>query len=292
MIDLHIHSTFSDGADNLKQIVEKANGLNLEVISITDHNKCYAYLNRNAKPLKAFKGQVIAGCEFTASYKNMIIEILGYSYDIKKIARFIKATYPSFKKDKFRRLYLTIKKLEELNIVFSKKRLIKNVNKGSTSLAVLSEILSDEKNAKFLNGQMPDKRVFLRHYLNNPNSPLYINYGILYPTLKEVTNAIHDSGGICFLAHPYEYSFNLEKELGDILTEAPLNGLECYYTTFTIEQTNFLLNYCKNHNLLISGGTDYHGANRSKNQLGTGVDNNFSLEKNTISWIDNVKKFS
>ena len=90
MIDLHMHTKYSDGTDTLKELLKKANDLNLEVISITDHNICTAYDELTKFNVKEyFKGNIIIGCEFTTSYKNNLIEILGYGIDYKKINNYM-----------------------------------------------------------------------------------------------------------------------------------------------------------------------------------------------------------
>lgn len=291
MIDLHVHSTFSDGSDDLELIVQKANNLNLDVLSITDHNKCLAFLKENCKPFEKFHGKVITGCEFTARYKNIIVEILAYGFDADLMAQFIAKTYPSFQEDKFRRLKLMMKKLRQLKIVFDKKRLISNVSTGSASGAMLSEILSNEENLGYFNEEIPDKRTFLSDYLNNPDNVFFVDYGVLYPTMREIVSAVKSAGGICLLAHPYEYPLNLEEELDDIIKKSKLDGIECYYPTFTPDQVKFLKDYADSHKLIISGGSDYHGANRVSNQLGTGKEHNLHIEKEHISWLDSIKDF-
>lgn len=79
--------------------------------------------------------------------------------------------------------------------------------------------------------------------------------------------------GKVFLPHIYEYKDNSNKILEFILSNYTINGIECYYTTFTKEQSNFLLNTCKNKNLLISGGSDYHGTFKPHVDMGTGQGN-------------------
>ena len=89
MIDLHMHTTYSDGTDTVKELLEKAESLGLEVISITDHNTCKAYYemeNFNVKEM--YKGDILVGCEFTTSFDNRLIEVLGYGFDYKNINKY------------------------------------------------------------------------------------------------------------------------------------------------------------------------------------------------------------
>jgi predicted metal-dependent phosphoesterase TrpH len=79
---------------------------------------------------------------------------------------------------------------------------------------------------------------------------------------------IRKCDGLSFLAHPFLYSQNVLSSL-DTLAECGLDGMECFYGTFTTEQKRFLFNYCEEKGLYKSGGSDYHGIKmRPKNLLG------------------------
>lgn len=95
---------------------------------------------------------------------------------------------------------------------------------------------------------------FFRKGLTNPNSKLFINHAQFKPSLREIINQVHDAGGIVFLAHPYQYKFNdTEKFIDEIYDEYDLDGVECFYTTFSNRQSEYLLNFAKGKKLLISG---------------------------------------
>ena len=82
MIDLHMHTSYSDGTDSVKEILKNAKQINLEIISITDHNTCNAYQEMEELNVsKFYNGNIIVGCEFTTSYNNRLIEVLGYGFD-------------------------------------------------------------------------------------------------------------------------------------------------------------------------------------------------------------------
>ena len=94
MIDLHIHTTYSDGTDTVKELLKKAEGIGLEVISITDHNTCKAYYEMEKFNVKEiYKGNIIVGCEFSASFDNRAIEIIGYGFDYKIVNEYLKKFY-------------------------------------------------------------------------------------------------------------------------------------------------------------------------------------------------------
>ena len=124
---------------------------------------------------------------------------------------------------------------------------------------------------------------FYRKGLTNPKSKLFINHAEFKPSIKEIVKLIHENGGIAFLAHPYQYKFDdTEEFLDKIYNEVALDGVECFYTTFSEEQTNYLLDFAKKRNLLISGGSDYHGTRKENHNLSVGR-GNLKISKDIIN---------
>lgn len=85
MIDLHMHTTYSDGSENCETILKKCQEKKLNYISITDHNTALAYEELEDKKVKDFyTGKIIPGIELNTKVLNIPIEILGYGIDYKK----------------------------------------------------------------------------------------------------------------------------------------------------------------------------------------------------------------
>ena len=90
MVDLHMHTTYSDGTDSVKELLKKVEDIGLEVISITDHDTCNAYFEMEKFNVKEiYKGDIIVGCEFSASFDNRAIEIIGYGFDYKVVNKYL-----------------------------------------------------------------------------------------------------------------------------------------------------------------------------------------------------------
>ena len=105
----------------------------------------------------------------------------------------------------------------------------------------------------------------------------------MFPSLEKVIELVHKANGLTFLAHTFEYSSNIKNELDNIINNYNLDGLECFYTTFNEEQTNFLVNTCKRKHLYMSGGSDFHGFRKTNHELG-----NLNIDNKIIkSWIKN-----
>ena len=288
MIDLHMHTTYSDGTDTVKELLEKAEFLGLEVISITDHNTCKAYFemeNFNVKEI--YKGDIIVGCEFTTSFDNRLIEVLGYGFDYKGVNKYLEEFYSDELVNKRTNILYNrlLDKIKELDLEFYLERVRdKKFKNEFFERGIYEELVKYESNKEKLNEDVwASFSNFYRRGLTNPKSKLFINHAEFKPSIKEIVNLIHENDGIAFLAHPYQYKFeDTEEFLDRIYNEVALDGVECFYTTFSEEQTNYLLDFAKKRNLLISGGSDYHGTNKENHNLGVGR-GNLKISKDIIN---------
>ena len=128
--------------------------------------------------------------------------------------------------------------------------------------------------------------------MSNPDSLFYVNMDDILPTFDEAANFVKEAGGLVFVPHIFEYRENSIKILNDILQNHKIDGLECYYTTFTEEQHNYALKVAKENNLLISGGSDYHGTFKPDVEMAVGFGNLAIPTDITNNWIDLVGSFT
>lgn len=288
MIDLHIHTTYSDGTDTVKELLKKAEGIGLEVISITDHNTCKAYYEMEEFNVKEiYKGNIIVGCEFTTSFDNRLIEVLGYGFDYKKVNNYLEEFYSDELVSKRTNILYNrlLDIINELGLEFHIEKVRdKKFTNEFFERGIYEELVKYESNKEKLKEDVwASFSSFYRKGLTNPKSKLFINHVEFKPPIKEIVNLIHKNGGIAFLAHPYQYKFtDTEKFLDKIYNEVSLDGIECFYTTFSKDQTNYLVNFAKKKNLLISGGSDYHGTNKENHNLGVGR-GNLEISKDIIN---------
>ncbi len=287
MIDLHMHTTYSDGTDTINELLEKAEDLGLEVISITDHNTCKAYFKMEKINVKEiYQGDIIVGCEFTTNFDNRLIEVLGYGFDYKKINKYLIEKYnPVNNKKRFEAFYIEItERIKKLGLECDLDIIKKAKKRKFFEIAIYEELIKHENNRKILKEDIWDSYSdYYRKGITNPKSKIFINKASYYPNIKEIVKFIHENGGIAFLAHPFQYKFtDTENFLDKIYNEVDLDGVECFYTTFSEEQTNYLLDFAKKRNLLISGGSDYHGTLKQNHNLGVGR-GNLNISKDIIN---------
>ena len=128
---------------------------------------------------------------------------------------------------------------------------------------------------------------FNRKYCNNPEHILYIDKSKDYPSLEQAIEAIKKCGGLAFMPHLFIYKWveNKEDFIEDIANNYSIDGIECFYTDFSDEQSQYLINLCNRKGLYKSGGSDYHGLNKPKISLAKGY-GNLNINKKIIEdWI-------
>lgn len=287
MIDLHMHTKHSDGEFSSIEMLKKCEEIGLDVISITDHDGCKAYYDfDNINVSDYYTGKIIKGVELTTIFEGRVIEILGYNIDHKVLQEFLSSYYTDEAK-KERIDYCrnsAIDRLAKMGIVIDTSELEDGV---SFDVAIYNEIMNEDNKDILGEDILKSVKNFYRLGITNPNSPLFVDMSRFRPDPKFITDLIHRGGGIAFLAHPCQYAFDDKlKMIDDIRKVCDLDGIECYHSTFSKDEMDMLVKYANDNNLLISGGSDYHGRVKPDIFLGTGTNNNLCLEKEKISWLD------
>ena len=293
MIDLHIHSTYSDGSCSVKEILQEAENKKLEYISITDHDCVNAYKElENMNINTYYKGKIIVGCEFKCYLEESCIpiEILGYGFDLNTIKEYfenndimgIQKNYLEYLK----------KQGKKVGLIFDEN--LKLMDNHSYASAVFeTELLKYSENKEIMKKHhISLEPNFYRAEQCNKNSIFYIDENKDFIDIKGLLEKIHEAKGIAFLAHPYIYPIdNVEEMVEYIVNTYQLDGIECYYSTFTEEQKQTMINCTKKYNLYISGGTDFHGMSKPDIKMGNGRGNLQIPKEVILNWVDKIKSF-
>ncbi len=288
MIDLHCHTKYSDGTYSVKEMLEEANKIALDVLSITDHNSVESYLEMENMDIdKLFSGRIICGCEFTTKFDDRLIEVLGYGINYIKVNKWLKEKYNEAVgtrnvQELFNRL---VKIIDDLGLKYDYNKLhYPQSDNDFFERSFYEEIIKYPGNLDIVNEDIfKTFSDFFRKGLTNKNSKLFLNAIEFKPSIEEIINLIHDNGGVALLAHPFQYKFpDTEDFLDKIINDSNLDGIECFYTTFSEEQSKYLVEFAKKNNLLISGGSDCHGENKINHQLGKGS-GNLNINKDIIN---------
>lgn len=251
-VDLHIHSACSDGTDTPKQIIDKAKSFSMECISITDHDTIAA--QKEAKEYAKKVGiQYVTGLELSA-YSITEVHVLGYNFNENDSQLIEKLN--EFSLQRRERVEKILTTLEKYNIILDKEAFPKTESIGR--LHVASALL--EK------GYVKNIPEAFDRYLGAHGCAYFPSKRI---TPFEAVKIIKEAGGIPVIAHPLR--FLQSKKLEDLvegLKNFGLGGIEVYYGTHDDQVKAKLYELAKKNRLISTGGTDYHGKNRSQ-ELGS-----------------------
>lgn len=241
IVDLHSHSRFSDGASSIAELVYSYSKAGVEMMSLTDHD---TILGITEARYKAEKHNIlfVDGVEIsTGDHDNL--HFLGYNFDLKNTA--LLNLLEKNKNLRAERVKRTIKLLQENGIKITLEEILQ-VAKGVLSRAHIADFLR----RRHLGYTRAD---IFKKYLGK-GCPAYVPP--MAATVKETIETIRQAGGKCFIAHP-----GLVKEYWDFKTWVSwgLDGIEVYYPSHREALREELLQIAKRYNLLVSGGSDYHG---------------------------------
>ena len=292
MIDLHIHSTYSDGSYTVKEILQEAENKNLEYISITDHDCVNAYKELENMNIKNYyKGNIIVGCEFKCYLEefHIPIEILGYGFDLNIIKQYFENNHIMGVQKNY--LEYLKKQGKKVGLVFDEN--LKLIDNHSYASAVFeTELLKYSENKEIMRKHhISLEPNFYRAEQCNKNSIFYIDENKDFIGIQGLLEKIHEAKGLAFLAHPYIYPVdNVEEMVEYIANTYQLDGIECYYSTFTEEQKRTMINCTKKYNLYTSGGTDFHGIPKPDIKMGNGRGNLQIPKEVILNWINKINK--
>lgn len=293
MIDLHMHTTYSDGADSLIEVLKKANEKKLEYISITDHDNCNGYMEMKKIDVnKYYNGKIIPGIEIKCAHKGRLIEILGYKINVDKMKKWCDDFYADKTKDKLQQKYFDMlyEKCLKMGLVLSSKENIEfNNKKNWASMAIYSEIKKHPENKeKVPDDFWSDFSFFSKKYCGDKNHILYIDKSKDYPSVSEAIKAVKECGGLVFYPHLFIYKWadNIYDLIDELLNTYKVDGIECYHSEFNEENTEYLKNICREKGYLMSGGSDYHGVNKHGIEMAVGK-GNMRIPKSIIDeWVN------
>jgi len=294
MIDLHIHTTSSDGSDEPEVILAKAEEAGLSIISITDHDSIGAYKKlEKVKIDNYFSGKIIKGCEFSVAYNGTPIEILAYDIDLKTIEETGIVSEEKFLERENRYLQTLMSICKNLGIKYDNTLSIAGGKYFATQVLYFDLKKYPENERHFSSEVWKGVNGFYRTCVNNESSPFYINQLKNYPSIQEIAKIIKKAGGKSFLAHLYVYyADDYEELLNSIITLNVIDGIECYHSLHELDKTELLLDYCKKHNLYVSGGSDYHGKIKPSVILGESMPGVRIPYETSQRWLSSCRGFN
>lgn len=268
MIDLHIHSTASDGSFSPRQILTLAKDAGVGAISLTDHDSIAGIKeiqdNISQYPMEFITGVEIS-CEPPDAFKSIgSVHLLGYGFSVydKRLNQVLKQAVRS----RDERNPKIIERLNELGVDISLAEVAKRFGADQTGRPHIAELLKEK-------GVVKSFREAFDTYLGK-DKPAHVEKFKI--SCEEAIQIILDAGGLPVLAHPGLLEFNRSRGLEsfvDLLTDFGLQGIEVFYTDHDPQKQEYLKNLAQDRKLLATGGSDFHGSFNQGVKLGRGKDN-------------------
>lgn len=284
LIDLHTHTCYSDGELTPYELINHAIKNNISTLAITDHDTLEGIknVNKNDSLIVDSGIKIINGIELSAKIDKGRMHILGYDIDINN--KELNDKMMELKNNSINYVLSIIEQLKkDYNIYFSydelKELINANHNLGRPDIAKLL----------IKNNYVKTVQEAFDKYLIEAHSKLgERKKGISY---RECIDIILKSNGIPILAHPKTLKLN-DKELLYLLKDMinyGLMGIEVYHSSHSKEEMKKYLNIANKLELLVSGGSDYHGINTKPDiELGRGKNNNLKIKNLNI--LNKIKR--
>jgi predicted metal-dependent phosphoesterase TrpH len=252
LIDLHIHTTASDGTLTPRQVVLRAKEKGLRAIAVTDHDTIDGIVpSQNGL-------EVIAGIEISAEYCGKEIHILGYLIDPREPT--LLQTLDTVVKERQRRNAFILDAMAADGYALSLEELRKNHPDAVLGRPHIAAALVEK-------GYATSIRDAFDRFLGE-GTPYYLRR--VYLPYRSAVQVIRGAGGVAVLAHPMEYGAapeELERLIADLKT-AGVAGLEAIHPSHTKQDIRTMFNLAGRHGLFCTGGSDFHGAHKPGIEIG------------------------
>ncbi|MDD4873964.1 MAG: PHP domain-containing protein [Dehalococcoidales bacterium] len=244
-VDLHVHTSVSDGKYTPEEVIKKAAGLGLNYMAICDHDT----IDGIAPALKAAKAfpelKIIPGVEVSTLAPGSEVHILGYFIDCDDIE--FKKVLSGLSDSRVGRAQAMVDKLNEMGIYIEWKRVRELAGEGCIGRPHIA-------NAMLEKGYISTFKEAFDKYIAQ-GGPAYVERSKITPA--EAVLVIIKAKGFPVLAHPFTVK-EPEKLIAE-LKEAGLVGMEVYYNNYSHEERKALARLAAKYNLVATGGSDYHG---------------------------------
>ena len=258
-IDLHLHTTYSDGSLPPSKVVGLAHQAGVSTLAITDHD----ITDGIPEAINSGKEQgieVIPGIEISSRIQSREIHILGYFLDWNDPS--FQSRLAKLRETRHTRNSQIVEKLNRLGLSLSYEEVKVAAGSGAIGRPHIAQVLLSKGYVKSA------KEAFDRYLADG--APAYIPREL--PDAKEAIAWLRSAGGVSVLAHP-----NWAKEKGEGIQKfcenlkmQGLQGIEVFYSTHTPRQTSHYLEIARRLELLVTGGSDFHGLTKPDIEIGVG----------------------
>ncbi len=242
-IDLHLHTTHSDGTCNPVELLNLVRESRVSAFAITDHDTLGGYAEAR-KLLRASDPELVPGVELSVAINDDDVHLLAYLFDPENPA--LAEALEDFQRKRVERGRQIIAKLHGLGIDIP----FEEVEKAAGGSAIGRPHIADTMVS--LKKVHSYQDAFDRYI--SKSSPAYVPKAVLSP--EQAISLVHQAGGVAVLAHPF--IDDMARHL-DMLLHYGLDGIEVYHSSHASHEVDRLKRIAKRHDLAPSGGSDFHG---------------------------------
>ncbi len=250
--DLHVHTICSDGTFTPEGVVEEAARLGLKAIAITDHDCVDAV--KAAQRFGVERGvYVVPGIELSGYLHPNEIHILGLFIDVEDTNLLVKLE--EMKRDRVERVSAMVERLDKLQVHLEAQEVLDLAGSSPPGRMHVAEIL-------YKKGYCTDIQEAFNKYLGD-DGPAYVPKKTI--TVQQAIELILGTGGVPVYTHP---GLTARDDLIPYMVEWGIQGIEVYYPNHTPDQVEKYLKIAQKHNLVVTGGSDFHGLRKPGIPLG------------------------
>ncbi len=301
-IDLHTHSTASDGTDSPEMLMLKAKNIGLSAIALTDHNN-FDGLERAQKIADKVDIELIHGIEVSAKHSIGEIHILGYWIDSKPNYKNFEPLISHYKSNLNKKNNALMNVFKQINMPINYNDLYKfiqradkdydpNCKKTLEEYAKISIRKPFFIHALYEKGYAKDIEKAKNMYHDMLDT---LNFDEEYLEQKDIIELLRKNNAFVSLAHTFRYfaksATDREEQVYSLISKLKdygLQGLECYHSSNSIKEVEKSLTFAKEFNLLPTGGSDYHAKIKPRVALGE-ASNGFKIPYDVL---ENIRKYS
>ena len=249
---MHVHTTYSDGVFSPGKVVQKALELELRAVAITDHD-CVSGILPAVEAAMGTALEIIPGVEISAAKNETEIHILGYFIDWQD--PFLLEIFRKMQENRVERMKKMVHLLRLQGIDIDMDKVFAEVSGGTAGRLHLARVMTEENITR-------DEQEAFDRYIGN-GKPCHVGHKRL--DYQKAIDMIRKAGGVPVLAHPGTMG---KDEYIPSYVRAGLRGIEVFHSKHRPPANDKYLTLAREHDLLVTGGSDCHGMKRGRILMG------------------------
>lgn len=245
-VDLHTHTTASDGTLAPAELVAEAVRRHLRVLAVTDHDSTEAVTPALVAARAHPPLEIVPGIEINTEAPGGEVHVLGYFLD--HTAPWLREHLRASREERLQRIHRIAERLRAIGIAVDPAEVLALVQEGSAGRPHVAQVM-------VARGHVGSVREAFDRYLGE-GRPGYVPHRKVTP--RDACDVIHRAGGLAVMAHPGFHAAAVAM-IRELAASRHLDGVECYYAEHSPEQTAAFLGLCRELDLLATGGSDFHG---------------------------------